>query len=172
MAYLFLSLAYSFISLAFQINFSGGVPNTSTGSNVTPIEYGNPAAYGRGTFVVYWMLNWVGMMALGLACENVAMFVGQPWYVSHSLVLSSWLHTFLSRLHSWTFSALLSTAYRWPLPWGEQLRRWTGVFGFFNSSTECCAWAIWGRRSNISRSLSLFGSTETYANNYAGQACG
>ncbi|KAK5688556.1 hypothetical protein LTS10_000534 [Elasticomyces elasticus] len=28
---------------------------------------------------VYWMLNFVGMIALGLACENVAMIVGQPW---------------------------------------------------------------------------------------------
>ena len=25
------------------------------------------------------MLNWVGMGALGFACENVAMIVGQPW---------------------------------------------------------------------------------------------
>lgn len=40
---------------------------------------GNPDAYGKGTFPVYWMLNFVGMAALGLACENVAMVVGQPW---------------------------------------------------------------------------------------------
>jgi len=25
------------------------------------------------------MVNWVGMAALGLACENVAMVIGQPW---------------------------------------------------------------------------------------------
>lgn len=25
------------------------------------------------------MLNWVGMTALGLACENVSMVIGQPW---------------------------------------------------------------------------------------------
>ena len=25
------------------------------------------------------MLNYLGMIALGLACENVAMIVGQPW---------------------------------------------------------------------------------------------
>ncbi|KAF1990753.1 hypothetical protein K402DRAFT_410194 [Aulographum hederae CBS 113979] len=77
-AYLFLSLAYSLISLAFQINFSGGNPVTSE-TEVTMIEYGNPDAYGRGTFPVYWMLNYWGMFALGLACENVAMIVGQPW---------------------------------------------------------------------------------------------
>ena len=71
-AYFFLSLSYSLISLAFQIPFS-----TSPKSEVM-VE--NPTdAYGKGTFVVYWMLNWVGMTALGLACENVAMFVGQPW---------------------------------------------------------------------------------------------
>jgi hypothetical protein len=78
LAYLFLSLAYSFISLAFQINFSGGNPITSE-VLPTDISYGNPDAYGRGTFPVYWMLNFVAMCALGLACENVAMVVGQPW---------------------------------------------------------------------------------------------
>jgi len=78
LAYFFLSLAYSFVSLAFQINFSGGNPVTSQ-TEPTMIEYGNPDAYGKGTFLVYWMLNWVGMAALGLACENVAMVVGQPW---------------------------------------------------------------------------------------------
>ncbi len=39
----------------------------------------NSDDYGRGTFPVYWMLNFIGMIALGLACENVAMVVGQPW---------------------------------------------------------------------------------------------
>ncbi|ESZ92725.1 hypothetical protein SBOR_6890 [Sclerotinia borealis F-4128] len=71
-AYFFLSLFYSLISLAFQIPFSSGHKNISLPAN--------PAtAYGKGTFVVYWMLNWVGMAALGLACENVTMVVGQPW---------------------------------------------------------------------------------------------
>lgn len=78
LAYLFLSLAYSFVSLAFQINFSGGNPITSE-TQVTDVAYGNPDAYGHGTFPVYWMLNFVAMCALGLACENVAMVVGQPW---------------------------------------------------------------------------------------------
>ncbi|OQO09312.1 hypothetical protein B0A48_04710 [Cryoendolithus antarcticus] len=92
-AYFFLSLAYSLISLAFQINFIGGVPGTGDPTAVTPIEFGNPASYGRGTFIVYWMLNWVGMMALGLACENVAMIVGQPWV---ALWLIFWVITNVS----------------------------------------------------------------------------
>lgn len=78
LAYLFMSLAYSFVSLAFQINFSGGNPITSE-TQVTEIAFGNPDAYGHGTFPVYWMLNFVAMCALGLACENVAMVIGQPW---------------------------------------------------------------------------------------------
>ncbi|KAI9821846.1 MAG: hypothetical protein M1827_002428 [Pycnora praestabilis] len=72
LAYFFLSLAYSLISLAFGIPFSNSkVSDTSVA--------GNSDAYGKGSFVVYWMLNHVGMTALGLACENVAMFVGHPW---------------------------------------------------------------------------------------------
>ncbi|KAF2764888.1 hypothetical protein EJ03DRAFT_355334 [Teratosphaeria nubilosa] len=50
-AYFTLSLAYSWVSLAFQVKISG----------------------------VYWMLSFFGMIAVGLACENVAMLVGQPW---------------------------------------------------------------------------------------------
>ena len=72
LAYFFMSLAYSFMSLAFQIPFAN--PAASDTSVAT-----NPGAYGKGTFVVYWMINFVGMSALGLACENVAMIIGQPW---------------------------------------------------------------------------------------------
>jgi hypothetical protein len=71
-AYFFMSLAYSLISLAFQIPFS------NPGATGTEVAH-NPGAYGQGTFVVYWMINFVGMNALGLACENVAMIIGQPW---------------------------------------------------------------------------------------------
>lgn len=72
LAYLFMSLAYSLISLAFQIPFANGyAPDTAVATN--------PATYGRATFVVYWMINFIGMSALGLACENVAMIIGQPW---------------------------------------------------------------------------------------------
>lgn len=71
--YFFLSLAYSLVSLAFQIPFS----NTFYRNDVTVAR--TPDAYGHATFFVYWMLNWVGMSALGLASENVTMVIGQPW---------------------------------------------------------------------------------------------
>ncbi|KIW10834.1 hypothetical protein PV08_10133 [Exophiala spinifera] len=72
--YCLMSLSYSLVSLAFQIPFSSNSsPHSETG---TVIRHG---AFGKGTFVVYWMLNWVGMYALGLASENVSMIIGQPW---------------------------------------------------------------------------------------------
>jgi hypothetical protein len=53
-AYFMLSLAYSWISLAFQVNFSGGNPVSSdTDVTWTVDGYSNPDAYGRGTFPVY-----------------------------------------------------------------------------------------------------------------------
>ncbi|KAK9475882.1 hypothetical protein V1514DRAFT_338675 [Lipomyces japonicus] len=52
-AYFFLSLFFSLISLAFQIDFT--------------------AKYGNGGFVVYWMLNFIGMLAVGGTCENMAL---------------------------------------------------------------------------------------------------
>ncbi|KAL8765618.1 MAG: hypothetical protein Q9209_007350 [Squamulea sp. 1 TL-2023] len=71
-AYFFLSLSYSIISLAFQIPFANpSAPGTEVANN--------PEPYGKGTFMVYWMINYVGMTALGLACENVGMIIGQPW---------------------------------------------------------------------------------------------
>ncbi|KAI4172895.1 MAG: hypothetical protein LQ343_003303 [Gyalolechia ehrenbergii] len=71
MAYFCMSLAYSLISLAFQIPFANPSAPTTEVAN-------NPEPYGKGTFMVYWMINYVGMIALGLACENVAMVIGQP----------------------------------------------------------------------------------------------
>jgi hypothetical protein len=76
--YFCLSLAYSLVSLAFQINFSGASPVTSQ-TEVADSIYGNTNAYGNATFIVYWMLNFVGMIALGLASENMAMVIGLPW---------------------------------------------------------------------------------------------
>lgn len=60
-AYFFLSLGYSFTALAFQVPFSND-PASPTEPAI------NPSAYGKGTFVVYWMINFLGMSALGLAC--------------------------------------------------------------------------------------------------------
>ena len=71
-AYFFMSLAYSLVSLAFQIPFFNG-PTDQTSS----IQYATK--YGHASFVIYWMVNFVGMTALGLACENVAMVLGMPW---------------------------------------------------------------------------------------------
>ncbi|KAI5862455.1 hypothetical protein GGS23DRAFT_101126 [Durotheca rogersii] len=72
MTYFSVSLVYSFVSLAFQIPFSTGP--------ASPTEPAfNATAYGRGSFVVYWMVNFIGMNALGIACENVGMMIGQPW---------------------------------------------------------------------------------------------
>ncbi|KAJ7594076.1 hypothetical protein C8J56DRAFT_1002071 [Mycena floridula] len=48
-AYFFISLFYSLLSLAFQVDFS--------------------RSFGHAGFVVFWMLNFVGMMAVGLALE-------------------------------------------------------------------------------------------------------
>ncbi|KAL3474276.1 hypothetical protein BJX99DRAFT_231862 [Aspergillus californicus] len=82
-AYFFLSLFYSFVSLAFQIPFSNSpAPDT--------VSADNPNAYGHGSFVVFWMLNWVGMSALGFPCENMAMILGFPW---SSFFLIFWVIT-------------------------------------------------------------------------------
>ncbi|KEF51698.1 uncharacterized protein A1O9_12333 [Exophiala aquamarina CBS 119918] len=74
-AYAFMSLSYSFVSLAFQIPFSG-----QSYSHVDPPPAGMSVnGYGHASFVVYWAINYLGMCALGFACENVAMVVGQPF---------------------------------------------------------------------------------------------
>lgn len=80
-AYFFLSFFYSLVSLSFKIPFSN-----SPAPDVVSAENAN--AYGRGSFVVFWMLNWVGMAALGFPCENMAMILGMPW---SSLFLIFWV---------------------------------------------------------------------------------
>jgi len=110
-AYFFLSLAYSWVSLAFQINFSNTNPITSE-TQVTVSEYGNPIAYGHGTFPVYWMLNFFGMIALGLACENVAMVIGMPWM---GLFLILWVITNVST--SFYDIEIAPGFYRWGYAW-------------------------------------------------------
>jgi hypothetical protein len=110
-AYFMLSLAYSFISMAFQINFTHINPITSE-TQVTDIAYGNPVSYGHGTFLVYWMLNFFGMIALGIACENVAMVVGMPWM---GLFLIFWVITNVST--AFYDIELAPTFYRWGYAW-------------------------------------------------------
>ncbi|KAL0259801.1 hypothetical protein SLS55_005541 [Diplodia seriata] len=113
-AYLFLSLAYSLISLAFQINFAGGSTDGRSDVLPTDISNGNPTAYGRGTFPAYWMLNFCGMAALGLACENMAMLIGQPWM---GLFLIFWVITNVSTsfYNIDTEPAFYRWGYAWPL---------------------------------------------------------
>ena len=77
-AYFFLSLCYSLVSLVFQIPFNNTPPPGLSSWPKTDVA-DNADYFGHGTFAVYWMLNWIGMTALGLACENVAMAIGQPW---------------------------------------------------------------------------------------------
>ncbi|RDL39954.1 Uncharacterized protein BP5553_04294 [Venustampulla echinocandica] len=105
--YLFLSLSYSLISLAFQIPFSTpSAPDTVPSNSAT--------AYHYGSFPVYWMLNFVGMTAFGLACENVVMVVGQPWT---DLWLIFWLVTnAATSFYSITLApGFFRWAYAWPL---------------------------------------------------------
>ena len=110
-AYIFLSLAYSFVSLAFQVNFNHANPIQSE-TQVTDMTYGNPPAYSNGTFPVYWMLNFFGMVALGLACENVAMVVGAPWM---GLWLIFWVITNVST--SFYDIEIAPGFYRWGYAW-------------------------------------------------------
>ena len=100
-AYFLLSLAFSLTSLAFRVPFSN--------SPASPIEPAfNPSAYGRGTFVVYWILNFVGMAALGLACENVAMALG-PTYTA--MWLTFWV--IVNTAASFSSLDLAPRFYRW-----------------------------------------------------------
>ncbi|KAG0641635.1 hypothetical protein HOY80DRAFT_1008407 [Tuber brumale] len=43
----------------------------------SPSPNGSSSNY---NFPIYWMLNWVGMSALGLASENMSMVLGPPWF--------------------------------------------------------------------------------------------
>ena len=110
-AYFLLSLAYSFVSMAFQINFWNTNSITSE-TQVTNMMERNPIAYGSGTFVVYWMLNFCGMIALGLACENVAMVVGMPWM---GLFLIFWV---ISNVSTAFYDIEIAPGfYRWGYAW-------------------------------------------------------
>lgn len=105
-AYFFLSLAYSFVSLAFLLPFS------HTGRWTRTEVVMNADLLGHGTFPAYWMLNFVGMIALGLACENVAMVIGQPWT---ALWLIFWVITNVST--SFYAIPLSSGFFKWGYAW-------------------------------------------------------
>jgi hypothetical protein len=104
-AYLIMSLAYSLVPLAFQLPFSNATgPQTEVATNVN--------AYGSATFFVYWMLNFFGMIAVGVACENVAMIIGTPW-------TAMWLIFWVISNVSTSFYALdlAPTFYHWGYAW-------------------------------------------------------
>lgn len=104
-AYFFLSLFYSLVSLAFQIPLSNEPASHVWGAL-------SPNAYGKGSFVVYWMLNWVGMAALGLPSENMAMILGLPYA---ALWLIFWV---ISNVATSFYSLdLASDFYQWGLAW-------------------------------------------------------
>lgn len=106
-AYFFISLAYSLVSLAFQIPFSSPAKSEIMVENPTD-------AYHHGTFVVYWILNFIGMIALGLASENVAMVIGSYWmpfwlifWVITNVATSFYSITLAPHFYYW--------GYAWPL---------------------------------------------------------
>jgi hypothetical protein len=104
-SYFFLSLVYSLVSLAFLMPM-----DRSSSSHIWPTR--NPNAYGRATFVVYWMGNWVGMTAFGLASENMAMLLGTPWT---ALWLIFWV---ISNVATGFYALELAPGfYRWGYAW-------------------------------------------------------
>lgn len=111
-AYFFLSFFYSLVSLAFGIPFTNSpAPDTLSAEN--------PNAYGRGSFVVFWMLNWVGMAALGFPCENMAMVLGFPW---SSFFLIFWVITNVAT--GFYAVELASVFYRWGYAWPLHRSMW------------------------------------------------
>ncbi|KAF8991980.1 hypothetical protein BDQ17DRAFT_1223012, partial [Cyathus striatus] len=65
-AYFIISLFYSLLSLAFQVNFS--------------------RTFGPGGFVLFWTLNFAGMLASGLALESMLTILG-PSLISFFMIL-------------------------------------------------------------------------------------
>jgi hypothetical protein len=112
-AYFFLSLAYSLVSLAFQIPFTR-TPPQGTSSFPTDQRVENANLLGHATFPVYWMLNFIGMGALGLPLEVAAMLLPstQPWT---SLFLIFWVITNVST--GFYTLELAPGFYRWGYGW-------------------------------------------------------
>lgn len=104
-SYFLLSLVYSLVSLAFLMPM-----DRPQASHVWPAN--NPNAYGRGTFIVYWMANWIGMIAFGLASENMGMLLGTPWT---ALWLIFWV---ISNVATGFYALELAPGfYRWGYAW-------------------------------------------------------
>lgn len=86
LSYFWLSLMYSLVSLAFQIDFG--------------------RAFGRAGFVVYWMTNWMAMTALGTINEVLAHFI----VLVYPSVLGFWLVFWVMANVSPTFTPMALTA--------------------------------------------------------------
>ncbi|MBA7489573.1 hypothetical protein ES702_00107 [subsurface metagenome] len=120
-AYFFLAMSYSLVSLAFQIPFSNSPPLEPSILNVngkwSPYEPVANANYlGHATFFVYFLLNFVGMAALGLTCENMAMFLSALSPLPFSaLFLIWWVITNVST--AFYAIELASGFYRWGYAW-------------------------------------------------------
>ncbi|WRT70772.1 uncharacterized protein IL334_007771 [Kwoniella shivajii] len=69
-AYFWLSLHYSLVSLAFLINFT--------------------REFGKGGFVVYWMADWITMSALGFVMETMYLWLGPffPFFLIFWVILN------------------------------------------------------------------------------------
>ena len=121
-AYFFLSLSYSLVSLAFQIPFGNGAPplpsplNDGHGHWIPTEPIINANYLGNATFVVYWILNFIGMAALGLTCENMAMLLSALSPLPYSaLFLIWWVITNVST--GFYAIELASDFYKWGYAW-------------------------------------------------------
>ncbi|TDZ13574.1 Nitrosoguanidine resistance protein SNG1 [Colletotrichum spinosum] len=104
-AYVLLALVYCLISLAFQ------VPLSNPPAPPTEVAW-NPNAFGRASFFVLWMLHFLGMAALGMACENMAMIIGPRWV---GLWLTFW--TLTNTLTGFWPPDIAPGFYRWAYAW-------------------------------------------------------
>lgn len=87
-SYFALAGTYSLVSLAFQTPFT----NIGTFPTTEPARNANP--FGYGTFPAYCALNFIGVTALGLACENASMFLSTLSAAPYSsLFIVFWLVT-------------------------------------------------------------------------------
>ncbi|KAG0646341.1 Nitrosoguanidine resistance [Hyphodiscus hymeniophilus] len=90
--YFFLSLLYLLLSVVWQIRFD--------------------KFYGASGYVIYWMLSWIGMMAFGLAVENVNNLLGPPFT---PVFFVFWV---ISNVSTGFYPIeLLSNFYLWGLAW-------------------------------------------------------
>lgn len=120
LAYFFLALSYSLVSLAFQIPFSNSPPAGSPlnvngdWTKTEPVVGANP--YGHATWLVYFLLNFIGMAALGLTCENMAMLLSVLSPLPFSALFLIWW--VIANVSTGFYALeLASDFYRWGYAW-------------------------------------------------------